>query len=160
MKTSQKKLTAHSWILEVPDRVFLLQKFSGCHSVAAGHNRYSFFHQKFTSAVHANGWDTTSRLDKGERFSRRSLQKNLMLEVPALCWHCVVTIYIPSIKFLGRFHLENCWWGLHAWCRGNAWSPRDQFCLNRNTFSCYHHLHNAKLFIVKKKQSLDENWKN
>ena len=160
MKSSQYKLTAHSRILEVPDRIFLLQKFSGCHSVAAGHNRYSFFHQKFTSAVHANGWDSTSRFVKGERFSRRSLQKNLVLEVPALCLHCLVMISIPRTKFLGRFHLENCWWWLHAWCRGNARSPRDQFCLNRNTFSCYHHLHNAKLFIVKKKQSLDENWKN
>jgi len=47
-----------------------------------------------------------------------------------------------------------------AWCRGKEWSPRDQFCFNWNTFSCYHHLHNPKLFIVKKKQSLDENWKN
>ena len=46
------------------------------------------------------------------------------------------------------------------WSSGNAWSPRDQFCLNRNIFSYYCHLHDVKLFIVKKTQSLDEIWKN
>ena len=46
------------------------------------------------------------------------------------------------------------------WSSGNAWSPRDQFCLSRNTFSCCYHLHDVKLFIVKKTQSLDENQKN
>ena len=43
---------------------------------------------------------------------------------------------------------------------GSAWSPSDRFCLNRNIFSYYYHLHDVKLFIVKKTQSLDEIWKN
>ena len=55
----------------------------------------------------------------------------------------------PVRKFRRRSMGRLC--AFIAWCRGKEWSPRDQFCFNWNTFSCYHHFHNLKLLIVKKK---------
>ena len=48
----------------------------------------------------------------------------------------------------------------HCMVSRKRMKPQRSVLLQLDTFSCYHHLHNPKLFIVKKKQTLEENRKN